>query len=428
VFVIVATLAGYTLAAARDSPTIRATTDFDGRIDMAQAVALTDDGRVLAAGSSALGRESRFAIARYLPDGSPDPTFGDRGRVLTPFADEADAGASDVLATPDARVLVIGSGVSDAVADAIEVLRYLPDGSLDSTFGGDGRVRISERRFEEPCALYSSAAVLQPNGRLIVVGTGGCGGEGDGTYTVVIRLLSNGKLDGSFGSRGTQTLSFSDNCSFATSVALQDDGRILIAGGDDPECGYPGYGRFGVVRLTRGGRYDRSFSGDGRQRVLFRGSKSWAASVLATGNGQITLLGTADPFGRRGGEAVAIARLREDGRLDSRFARNGRTTHDIPGSQSFVVAGATMSSGGFAVTATTRPPGGRYLRAVVGVVRRSGRVATAFGTRGFRVLSFDGARELAGDIAAGESGLVAVGSSTQPATRSDFSLARIRQR
>jgi uncharacterized delta-60 repeat protein len=112
-------------------------TDFAGGNDRAQAAVFQPDGKIVAVGWAG-GTPSRFALARYNPDGSLDPTFGTGGKVATAFAMNADA-RSAVL-EPDGQIVAAGAVARDTVQAALALARYNPDGSLDASFGTSGTV------------------------------------------------------------------------------------------------------------------------------------------------------------------------------------------------------------------------------------------------------------------------------------------------
>ncbi len=129
------------------------TTDFGGRRDAANAVAIAPGRTVVAAGSS----DGDVALARYATDGSLDRTFGTAGRVLTDLGGADDA-AYGAWASPNGKVVVAGGN-----GTTLAVLRYAPDGTPDSTFGTGGRLLL-------PSAGPARALITQPDGQIVVAG------------------------------------------------------------------------------------------------------------------------------------------------------------------------------------------------------------------------------------------------------------------
>jgi len=115
-------------------------TDFgSGSYDQATALALQPDGKIVAAGSSTASGSQDFALARYLPTGTLDISFGGDGKVLTDFGSGSEAFAVAMTLQPDGKIVVAGRCTAGGTS-AFALARYLPNGSLDASFSGDGRV------------------------------------------------------------------------------------------------------------------------------------------------------------------------------------------------------------------------------------------------------------------------------------------------
>jgi uncharacterized delta-60 repeat protein len=178
--------------------------DFGTGEEGARDVMITDNQRILVAGTGA----QAFATARLTRHGELDPQFGNDGRTVTPFRYRAAACALDLQ--PDGRIVEAGFNAGFAL------VRYLPSGRLDPTFGRGGKVGGS--------AVQSLAfdVAIQPDGRIVA------GGSGYGAF-VVARYLEDGTLDPSFGQGGTTAISFG-RYGGGRALALQENGRIVLAG------------------------------------------------------------------------------------------------------------------------------------------------------------------------------------------------------
>ena len=173
----------------------RVVTDFGGE-ESAFAVALQQDGRIVAGGQ--FGDPTRgtlhFGLARYRRNGQLDPTFGGDGRVTLGFPGPNSRRAGQVQAVvvqPDGRILAGGFFASFGFALA----RFRPNGSLDTSFSGDGVATTNRLN-----ASGISAIALQPNGKIVAAGSAF---DGTGRLDFALaRFLPNGKLDQSFGDGG----------------------------------------------------------------------------------------------------------------------------------------------------------------------------------------------------------------------------------
>src|SRR5439155_410511 len=172
-------------------------TDF-GFDEVAEAVATQKDGKILAAGGlyDPSTFESKFAVARYLANGSLDTGFGDGGKTVVTFAGQSIASGLAVQA--DGKIVLAGSGYTfgPPVSSTAELARYNSDGSLDTTFDNDGRVTL---------ATTSGFGDVTIAGSEIVAASG----TADGSMAVV-RYSADGSLDQTFGSGGIATAHFGD--------------------------------------------------------------------------------------------------------------------------------------------------------------------------------------------------------------------------
>src|SRR5439155_996244 len=217
----------------------RVLTDFGGG-DGARALALQADGRIVVAGSSSAGAfGSDFALARYNSNGSLDPSFGTGGRVLTDFGGDDEARA---LALQDDGKIVVAGGFG---GPCFALARYNPGGTLDTSFGTGGRVLTDFGGDDEAAAL-----ALQADGKIVVAGFSDAGGF---ALAALARYNPNGTLDASFGSGGQVLTNFGG----AQALALQADGRIVVAGG------------IFLARYNQNGNLDPSFGSGGRALTDF---------------------------------------------------------------------------------------------------------------------------------------------------------------
>ncbi|WP_327141411.1 hypothetical protein [Nocardia sp. NBC_01327] len=199
-------------------------TDFDGQADVANAVAVQTDGRILAVGTSA-GTTSGddFAIARYTSDGKLDATFGAGGKVVSDLGTTADR-ANAVALQQDGKFVVAGSTHDPVQGDNFAVVRYASDGKLDSAFGDNGKT-VTDFGGK---ADIAQAVVLQSGGRIVAVGTSH--GTQTGDNIALARYTADGKLDPSFGTGGTVSTDLGTQADHGNAAAVQADGKILVAG------------------------------------------------------------------------------------------------------------------------------------------------------------------------------------------------------
>jgi uncharacterized delta-60 repeat protein len=218
--------------------------------DSGAALALEPDGKIVIAGggrTAPLGPIG-FAAVRLLPDGTPDPNFGQGGSATVAIGTTAIAQA--VVVQPDGKIVL--GGVADVGEREFAAARLNANGTVDTSFGNAGITTIDS-------AGAAWGMVIQPDGRLILAGQASSTDVLAPTAQqfMAARLNTDGTLDGSFGQGGIVKLPVGQTV-LGYGVALQPDGKVLLTG--------PGFTTTGVaitVRLNPNGSLDPSFGTDG---------------------------------------------------------------------------------------------------------------------------------------------------------------------
>jgi uncharacterized delta-60 repeat protein len=288
-------------------------TDFAGGEDWCRAMAVQSDGKIVMAGSAEVGEQADFALVRYNPDGSLDTSFDGDGKALTDFAGDYDLGRAIAL-QPDSKIVVAGYVYNGTNYD-FAVARYNPDGSLDTTFSGDGMLAL------DFAGGYDGgrAIALQPDGKIVVAGFA-TGVAGD---FAVVRINPNGSLDTSFDSDGMLTTDIAGGSDVGNAVALQPDGKIVVAGDTSDGTNQD----FALVRYNPDGSLDLSLEGDGVVLTDIAGSYDQGFAVVLQGDGKIVVAGYAT--GVTGD--FAVVRYNSNGSLDTGFDQDGIVVTDLAG-------------------------------------------------------------------------------------------------
>ena len=271
---------------------------FDGRGGAAKAAAIQPDGKIVAAGTAGEDALTEIAVARYQPDGSLDPSFGNGGTVTTPVG--RSSAASSVMVQPDGKVVVAGStGDPYSVTGAFAVVRYQADGSLDTTFGTNG---IATTAIGELAGVTSGA--LQADGRIVVAGFARPAGTQDYTFALA-RYRPDGSLDSGFGKNGTVTTAVGDS-SQANALVAQPDGTFVAAGSTLTRGARPAR-QMALVLYTSKGSLGPGFGSGGKVRALAANRAHDVAYGLALQpDGKLIAAGTSVIrfAGSQGGAAV----------------------------------------------------------------------------------------------------------------------------
>lgn len=251
----------------------KVTTLVPGGSSVATALAIQPDGKLVAAGYHGDFRAGDFVLVRYAADGRLDPTFGTDGVVTTPITPGVDQ-AHALVVQPDEKLVAAGFS-GGFPASEFAVVRYAPDGRLDTTFGSGGVATTAIGTSAE-----AHGAVLQPDGKLVLAGYAQTGG----TYVFALaRYLPDGTLDGSFGSGGTVTTPIGSVEAFGLAAVLQPDGKVVVAGGADT--------RIALVRYHVDGTPDATF-GSGGIVTTAAGASAAAAALVRQPDGKLVVAGT----------------------------------------------------------------------------------------------------------------------------------------
>ena len=254
--------------------------DLDGR---AAAVALQPDGKIVVGGGffGGLTDPHDLGAIRLLVNGDRDTTFGADG--VTRVWNAGDDLVIGVAVQPDGAIVMAGTidRFNEWGTQDMALVRLLPDGSLDPTFGDDGEARIDLGDAES-----SHGLALQPDGKILVVGDTLVPYDRD---AIVVRTTSTGALDSSFGAGGVDNIPFGGAFEQFNDLVLQPDGTIVAAG----SSGAVGTHDFIVARVLSDGSLDPTFDNDGKVTHDLGGDDAaWALAVQA--NGRLLLAGQKD--------------------------------------------------------------------------------------------------------------------------------------
>lgn len=282
----------------------------DAEYTSTTAVAQQSDGKLVVAGYTRdAASQFHLALWRYDADGAIDATFGTAGVVVTTVGTYAAAGT--IVLQPDGKMVVAGTVESGANRDFL-IARYNHDGTLDTTFSADGIVTTAIGTGHD----YTTAVALQEDGKIVVAGFTAAGGAND---IALARYHPDGSLDASFDGDGKLTTAIGTGDDRAYALALLPDGRILVAGW----AAAGGSEDFALVRYNPNGSLDTTFDGDGKVTTAIGTSNDHAYALVLQTDGKVIL----------GGEALeanvnrfALARYHADGSLDATFHGDGKLT------------------------------------------------------------------------------------------------------
>jgi uncharacterized delta-60 repeat protein len=280
-------------------------------------IAIQPDGKIIAVGATDPVYRA-FAVARFLPNGALDPSFGANGMVVTPIIELEDrAWATGVALQMDGKIVVSGTVDGPDNTD-FAVVRYMPNGALDAGFSNDGvAVADFDRNDDEAAAVAVSG-----EGIVIVAGRAKVGGDFD---FAALALTPDGSFYSGFSGDGKVAIGF-DSIDYGEDVLILPDGRILLFGDIlDDDFGTFNEWIFAFARLNANGSLDTSFDRDGKLTTDI-GSTAHAGRFIRQSDGKIVAVGTDyDP------NAMLVARYNPDGALDPTLDNDGKLSANFGG-------------------------------------------------------------------------------------------------
>lgn len=366
-------------------------------VDILVDVALQLDGKIVLLGHHVSpDGDSKFALHRLIAGGAHDPNFDDGDGIAWLDFGGLDGG-SHVALLPDGRILAAGGNSA-----ATLLVRLWPDGLSFDTGGQQAHGLAFPPRYQPGYREQATGLALQPDGALVVAGQA-YAPDYAFSQAFVTRFTSQGPLDGSFGTHGSARFG-AGIFNAATAVALQSDGKLVVAGysafsadytimdllvarfhpDGTPDDGFGYHGSYitdfaggadsgtalavapdgkivvggnvwngsasdwGVLRLTEAGQPDSSFDGDGRYFFGF-GIQNGLNALAVQPDGKILAAGHA-------GRDFAVARLTETGLLDSTFGAGGFAFDDLGGTD--VINALALVPDGWLYAAGFRVQGG----------------------------------------------------------------------
>ncbi|MEJ7863306.1 MAG: FG-GAP-like repeat-containing protein [Pyrinomonadaceae bacterium] len=250
--------------------------------ERANDLIIQPDGKIIAAGFTCISQECSFALARVNSDGSLDASFGVGGKVTTGFNSNS-TGITSTLLQPDGKLIVGGS------AGDIAFARYNSDGSLDNTFNGNGKVVIDNPNGNSGL----SQIVLQSDGK--IVGAGQSQNTDTDSDIILVRLNQNGNLDSSFGSGGIVKTSFSNGADAAKALLIQPNGKLIVIGRSGertPPAMFVSLSNIALAKYNSDGSMDNSFGQAGKVVTYTNQYYATPNSAKLLPDGKIIVTGT----------------------------------------------------------------------------------------------------------------------------------------
>ena len=361
-----------------------------------QDLAVQADGRIIAVGALDWNGRRHFGAYRFLADGSIDRSFATGGWLVTEVGDNTGE-AHTVAVQRDGKIVIGGTTICPQLRTCIVLVRYLPSGALDASFGAGGIARTVRPHYGSRGYAALDVAI-QPDGRIVALVRNNI------QKFVVARYLPDGRLDRSFSRDGFAEVGLRRDVT-ANGLALQGGGRIVVVGSSE-RVGVTSTD-FTITRLRANGTLDRGFSGSGIRRVDFQRREDTAYGVAVQRNGRIVLVGVSTTSVKPGHSRIALVRLRSNGSVDTAFGR--RLTRPLSGGAGHAVA--VQGDGRIVVAGIAyRDPWHRQTsRWLVLRYLGDGRLDRTFGNGGLAVYDFGTGDDSASSVALQPDGKIVTG-------------------
>lgn len=311
--------------------------DFDGKViafttgtGLAHTTNVQSDGKILLGGMINASQNRDGFLQRYNDTGTLDPSFDSDGTLIQEEIGPLNDGILS-LALRGNRIVAAGYAEGAGQISAVGLMKFDLAGNPDPTFGAGGRVIT---KFS--ANAYGNAVAIQPDARVVV------GGQLGGDF-LLLRYNINGSADSTFGSSGTVVTDIAGGSDWATSIALQPDGKILLGGTScSTDCA------FALIRYDGNGQLDPTF-GNGGISVLSLGSDVLLSAIALQPDGKVVATGQA----LSGSNDILVTRLNSDGTLDSSFNGTGISSFIFPASQSEMAGSLAIQKDGKLVVGGT---------------------------------------------------------------------------
>ncbi|MCX7211794.1 MAG: Ig-like domain-containing protein [Burkholderiales bacterium] len=376
--------------------------------DFGNSLTVQPDGKILVAGQSFNGSDYDFSLARLNADGSLDTSFDGDGKLIVPVGSNGRNFGNSVTVQPDGKIIVAGSS-SNGINDDFSLIRLNADGSLDTSFNGNGKLVISVGSGDDS----GRSVTIQPDGKIIVAGTSF---NGSNNSFSLIRLNTDGSLDTSFDGDGKLIVPVGVANEVGSSVTAQPDGRILLAGyssnGSDAD--------FSLIRLNADGSLDTSFNGDGKLIMPVGSGDDIGKSVTVQTDGKILLAG----YSSIGIDfEFSLIRLNADGTLDTGFNGSGKLIMPV-GSDEDTGQSVSVQTDGKILVAGNSFNGSDYDFSLIRL-NADGTLDTTFDNDGKLIVPVGTHDDLGYSLTLQPDGRILVAGSSINGSTSDFSLIRV---
>ena len=386
----------------------KVTTDLGDAADVANSAVIQDDGKILVAGYTSGSTYTNVAIARYNTDGSLDTSFDKDGRVITNLSVKSSAASIAML--PGNKIVVAGNYGTDEMNNDFLICEYNPDGSPDAAFQNNGSLTIDLSGKDD----FANAVAVQSNGKILVAGsTTGI----SGSDFALVRINTDGNLDMSFNNNtGKTSTDFGSSDDMGSSVVIQSDGKIIVAGSSSNGINYD----FAMVRYNSDGTIDKNFGSQGKVKTDIQNSEDFESSEIIQPDGKIILVGYSSIMG--GSYNLSMARYNSNGIIDNSFGTNGKVITNLGTSYGYSNSSVLQTDGKIDVLWNSF--NGNDVDFTIVRYNSNGSLDKTFGTNGVATIDFGNSNDVGSAISLQKDGKIIAAGSAGNSYTSNFAILR----
>lgn len=388
----------------------------NSNITSGQAIQIQSDGKIVSCFLSSFSVSGNMHLVRFNNDGTIDSSFGTSGFVNSTLVNET-AGVNVMKIQTDGKIVITGAFLNGSGFFSFATVRYNVNGTIDTSFGSNGFAKTDFHN-----ASFSEAVEIQNDGKILVGGNTYFNSSSD---FAIVRYLPNGLLDTTFATNGKFIYNFgflTNSNQYSSdqivSIKINSVGKIIIGGNTNVNESLPNYSNFGFVSLYQNGTLDITFGVNG-QKVVDFGDNDFLGNMNITNDDKI--IGTGSHNYTIAGVNyvnIPIVKLLEDGNFDTTFGTNGivLTNRDVSNLDDIVSDFVIQSDGKLIAVGASVGINPNNSDALIIRFNNDGTIDTTLNGNGYVLIDFNNSNDLGSSISILNNGKILLAGAIQTAS------------
>ena len=319
-----------------------AATSFGMGRSVPSSVALQADGKIVVSCTYDQSTVVTMGVVRFNANGTLDTGFDGDGKVLTPFGAGSSGQGMQVFINAEGKI-IMGATVYLSDTSHFAVVKYNTNGSLDTSFDGDGKALTSLGNWQDYSTINSIARL--PDGKFLMACTTGDYNL-EATGFVLKKFNSDTTPDTGFGTGGVVSTTLGMSLNEVNAAAVTTDGTIFAVGSSRYEA-FNNLSDFAIAKYDSSGNLDATLDADGKLITTFEKGNDRVKTLLVLPNDKIIAVGTSAY--RQANNAyitdIALSKYNSDGSLDTTFGTSGKVLSNFDDHRNTVVTAALQADG-----------------------------------------------------------------------------------